>query len=151
MEMNRGIDTRGVFGWLVRCLGLMLLALVTTSCNESARREITGTVLLDGELLAKGNIELRPLRGTPGPPVGAEIVDGRFRIAPEGGPMAGEFSVEITASRKTGEQRRDDFSDEMYDVVEQFLPARYNESTELKATVNESGPTELSYKLTSDE
>ena len=139
----------GIPKWTSHCLSLVVLAIIATGCSESIRKQVSGTVSLDGEPLPTGQIQLRPHRDTPGPPAGAPIVDGNFRIDPDGGPMAGTFRVEITASRSTGEKRKVDFTDEMTDVYVQYLPARYNESSELEATVNETGTTELTFELSS--
>jgi len=140
-----------VIGPRYLAVGLSLVALfvLAVGCSESARKEVTGTVLLDGEPLPAGQIQLRPLPGTSGPSAGASIVDGKFRIEPKSGPLAGKFRVEITASRPTGEKRRVDFSDEMTDVYEQYVLHRYNEASELEATVDETGTTELEFELSS--
>jgi len=140
---------RGTWLLILRC-SLPVLALVVPGCSDSIRKEVTGTVLLDDQPLAEGQIDLHPLPGTPGPSAGATIEDGMFRIDPDGGPLAGTFRVEITASRTTGKKIKADFSDEMLDVYVQYLPARYNDSSELEATVNETGATELKFELTSD-
>ena len=89
-----------------------------------------------------------PQAGTTSPSAGANISVGRFSISAEKGLLPGEFRVEITAKRKTGQQVLRESAGGMVDQYEQYLPARYNRDSQLTATVQE-GANQLEFKLTS--
>ena len=135
-----------VVGWSSMAI---LATLLVVGCEQNLRQAVSGTVTLDDQPLPKGTIRFVPQPGTSGPTAGGDIVDGRFSIPPEGAPFAGEFRVEITAFRPSGVMRRDPDEGE-YELHEQYLPARYNDRSELTATVKKGEPNELSFELKSD-
>ena len=141
--MTRKSDHRAAW----RCLCVwVLLSLI--GCGEpSGRQSLEGTVTLDGAPLVDGNIKFVPQLDTKGPVAGGKITEGQFSISTEGGTFAGEFRVEITATRKTGKKVKDYKMDKMIDDIEQFLPPQYNRQSELTADVTESGPNRFDFKL----
>ena len=91
----------------IRLVTAILIAAVIGGCGGAGGRQaIEGTVTLDGQPLEKGQITFVPQGDTKGPTAGAEIVGGKFTIPAVGGPLAGKFRVEITASRPGGQKVR---------------------------------------------
>lgn len=132
---------------LLMACGFCLLVLA--GCSKNHRQSLEGTVTLDGKPLSEGSIALQPQPGTQGPSAGGKIVDGRFTIEPDRGTFAGIFRVEITASRKTGRQVKNHMTGELGDEFGQFLPARYNEQSELTADVKADGKNQFEFALRS--
>ena len=110
---------------------------------------VEGTVTLDGRPLEQGAIQFNPISGTTSPTAGAEVVNGKYAIAAAGGPLAGKFTVQITAVGQTGRKIRDLRTNEMVDEYGECLPARYNSQSELTATVSEEGPNRFDFALKS--
>ena len=130
-------------------LGLWACAALC-GCGQDGRQALEGTVTVDGKPLGEGDIVFFPQPGTLGPTAGGQIVQGHFSVAPEGGTLAGTFRVEITATRKTGEQVKDPTLDNaLVDRYEQYLPTRYNQQSELTAEVTETGPNRFEFPLSS--
>jgi hypothetical protein len=134
-----------------RCLLIMaIVSVLFAGCgHRSGRQGIEGTVTLDGKPLETGQIAFRPQQGTASPSGGADVRGGRFSIAPERGLLPGKFRVEITASRPGQEKVRDHFTGKLVTVEEQYLSARYNQQSQLEATVEASGPSRFEFVLTS--
>ena len=75
------------------------------------------------------------------PMAAASIENGAFRISAEKGPVAGRYRVEITADRKTGRQiQADEGSSDLVDQYEQYLPARFNDASELTTEIKKGEP-----------
>ena len=132
--------------WCVAGTYLLLLA----GCGGAGGREgLEGTVTLDGQPLAEGSIRFHPIDGTEGPTAGGKIENGEFSLLPQGGTFPGKYQVEITSTRKTGQQIPAALGDGMVDEYEQYLPARYNTQSELTAEVTESGANRFEFDLLS--
>jgi len=142
-------------------LWLMMCSLVVAACGCGGprgpeRAEINGIVTLDGELLEHGGLQLFPAEGTQGPTAGSQIIDGKYHVAQEEGPVLGTYRVVITAVRKTGKKvplGPESLSPNApptatVDDVEQYIPARYNKQSELTVEI-ESGTNEADFTLTS--
>lgn len=90
---------------LHKIVSLMTIALVTTlsaGCGSESplnRKAISGHVNVDGVPLAHGVIRLVPQATTSGPGVMAEIIDGKFSLDEESGPVPGVHRVEIEATQ----------------------------------------------------
>ena len=124
--------------------------LITIGCAETNRQEISGTVTFGGVPLESGTINFVPLQGTQSPTAGAAIDNGAFEIPAEGGTMTGKFKVVITASRSTGQTMPDPRGGEPIDVKVQFIPARYNQASELEVEVKDSGENLFEFALESE-
>lgn len=129
-------------------LALALLAAAGCGGTTDGRSSVTGEVTFDGAPLESGVVTLIPAVGTKSPSAGAEIVKGRYTIPNSGGPQPGSFRVEITAQRKTGETRNEGGMVGTIEVTEQFIPEKYNKSSELKLEVK-SGENTQNFALTS--
>jgi hypothetical protein len=127
-------------------LGLLLSL---NGCGDRAggRLAVHGAVTLDGQSLGGGSISFRPVAGSTGPTAGAKVVDGRFAIPSDKSLFAGKYRVEITATRKTGKQVKDPTFGAMVDQVAQYLPGKYNRSSELTAEVKPGGPNDFTFNL----
>ena len=134
--------------WVI-WLGILL---VVGGCgkNSSGRYEVRGWVMLDGEPLESGLVRFVPVAGTKSPSAGGEIDQGAFQISGNKGPFAGDYRVEITASRGTGVMQYDKVLDINYEEQEQYLPARYNRSSKLAAQISAEGTNEFNFDLSLD-
>lgn len=134
---------------LIALILLITMVTVAVGCGQPPRRAVEGTVTLDGEPLAEGYLQLRPLPQTGGPTAGAKVVAGRFRIEDSKGPFPGEHRVEITALGDAAGYVIDEFTGEQYPATRQMLRAQYNDQSELTATVHDDRPTTLTFELES--
>jgi hypothetical protein len=135
---------------LLCLLALTLAAVLLGGCGDrSGRQGIDGTVSLDGKPLEKAQISFRPQSGTTSPSAGANVVSGKFSIAPEQGLLPGKFRVEITASRLSGKKAPAPLTGEMITIEEQYLPAKYNQQSQLEAVVGANGLNHFDFSLTS--
>lgn len=122
--------------YLVMACGLLVLA----GCGGSGdvtRGDVVGTVTFNGEPVGEGFIQFIPVPGVEGAPVKLWIRDGKFdstsdEIDNRGIPV-GMNRVEIIGRKATGKQIK--VMGELEDEVIQFIPARYNEESELQLDV----------------
>ncbi len=132
--------------------GILLVAMVASGCSRVPRRlALEGRVTVDGVPLESGAMAWIPIEQTGGPTCGGSITAGRFSIPAPEGARAGEYRVEITASRLS--DRADSMSLDgttmAYSMI-QYLPARYNAESELVATVRSSGKNVYTFELTTE-
>lgn len=131
-------------------IGLFAVALLAGGCGGTGGRQaIEGAVTFDGKPLEKGQITFVPQTGTAGPTAGAEINGGKFAILPAGGPFAGKFRVEITASRPGSQKVTDRFTGKLVDAYEQYIPKRYNTESQLDADVKAGAANRFEFALKS--
>jgi hypothetical protein len=126
-----------------RCFCAALLAFgmafVAAGCGKSGPQmmEVTGTVKYDGQPVAEGDISFIPEDKSVGGE-GGKIKDGRYTLKVK----EGKNKVQIFASRgvpgKKGPMGED--------LVEQYIPEKYNDKTELTADVS-SGKKEFNFDL----
>lgn len=109
-----------------------LMPVVLLGCHGDGLVSVSGTAQWQGQPIEKGMINFYPTDPSQRPH-GGPIEDGAFsfRASP------GEKLVEVFADRPVGEP------DPVMNLqrYEQFIPTRYNEATELTATVTSSGGT----------
>jgi hypothetical protein len=129
---------------------LGLQALVLAGCVDALRQPLQGSVTLDGRPLEAGYIRFRPEPGSSSPTAGGAITAGTFSIDRNGGPMAGRFRVEITASRPVGRTTIDIETGERVQDLEQYLPPRYNSKSELEVEVTPGGDNTFQFDLRSE-
>jgi hypothetical protein len=112
---------------------LVLLALTTTGCfspEGPPTYRVTGEVIFEGSPVADGQIVFEPLESDGTRPAAGPITEGKFDFQIE----PGEKRVKIIAEQEVGEvdqvmgaRRR-----------ENYIPRKYNDKSELTATVTEN-------------
>lgn len=121
--------------------------------GEAPRLPVEGAVTLDGQPLTKGQITFIPASGAKGPTAGAPVVEGRYAIAADRGPMAGTFRVEITATAPTSRKKRsmNVATGQMETVAdyESIVPPQYNVDSDLTREVKAKEPNQLDFALKS--
>lgn len=123
--------------------------LLLVGCGRNGDRlAIQGNVTLDGQPLPQGQIVFLPQTGTQGPSAGSSIEDGAYSVPASKGTFPGIFRVEITAERKTGRKIHGPLG-ETVDQVMNYIPARYNQMSELSVDVQTDGDNEFSFALES--
>jgi hypothetical protein len=136
---------------VMKLLKFQLLALalaVSAGCSDGPQRmPVKGTVSLDGQPLATGNLLMTPLKK--GPVAGCDIKDGSFEMPSDRGPGPGEYRIEITAYRPTGQKVYDSDLNVSTETLEPIVPARYNTASELTATVSAETENEFKFDLKS--
>lgn len=130
------------------CIVLLL------GCSAASElKPLEGNVTVDGAPLPNGAITFIPKEATGGPVAGASIVDGRYRISPSDGVLTGEFRVEITAMRNTGKKvpviDLATGENKVVDETAQYIPARYNQQSELTAEVSPQGSNQFDFSIKS--
>lgn len=115
-------------GWLA-CL--LLASLV--GCSGSDKLQVAGEVTLDGKPLEQGTIGFYAADGQ-GPTAAAIVAEGKY--ACEVPPGEKEIRIEGFEVVQRRHITPDDPSSPMIDVKQQIVPARYNQSSELRRTVD---------------
>ncbi len=129
----------------------MLLVTLLLGCGSSGpdRFAVSGGVTFDGAPLADGEIQFRPDATTKGPTIASRIENGAYAIPAERGPVAGAYTVLISAERPTGRKvRADILGDATTNQYEQYVPPRYNAKSTLRAEVD-SDRDDLDFELES--
>ena len=121
--------------FLTRLSLAYLLLLLLTGCGGIQRGAVEGQVSLDGQPIPKGSIFFRPTGETKGMTAGGEIIDGRYKLPADKGPVVGSNIVEFYADLKTGRKVPHvpgDPSAGMDDEILQVFGPQYN--TQSKVT-----------------
>lgn len=138
------------------CVGLIAIVGCGNSVDGPLRASVNGTVTLDGKPLEAGTIRFVPLAETGGPKTSASIVNGRFDLPGDVGPVVGQHRVEIETppagkiamdDEQTLERLKQAGSKAKIEVVR--IPSVYNKSSRLTARISDSGLNDLSFDLVS--
>ncbi len=114
-------------------------------CSQrDGRQRVTGIVTLDGQPLASGAINFRPLAGLEANSAGAPIANGRFDLPAASGLKPGDYAVTIVAMKATGRM----VNDEQMGQVPEMVPIRFREEGQLKATVVAGQKAHFEFQLT---
>lgn len=123
-------------------LPLALLALFVAGCGRSdGRYPVTGSVTFGGQPVESGEIIFRATDGAKASDAG-KIVDGRYTLRAS----EGKKRVEITAMREVKTVQA--ASGEPPVSFQSFIPAKYNQKSELTVEVTAGGPNTHDFQLT---
>jgi hypothetical protein len=127
-----------------RAAALAVLTLVGCGDDGPATGEVTGTVKVNGQVPAAGSsINFIPADGK-SPTAGALIEDGKYAVRV----AVGTAKVEIRVPRPVAKPgRKSEGPGPGGDVIEESLPPRYNDETELTFEVKK-GKNEKDWDLT---
>jgi hypothetical protein len=118
---------------------------MSAGCQDDTlpeRFDVRGTVSLDGKPLQAGRILFLPTSATQGPAASARIEDGRYEIAKDAGPVAGNYRVEIEGEVDLGFPLDDDVAfTQRAEAGQKTLPpnpvpAIYNRQSTLTAVIS---------------
>jgi hypothetical protein len=111
----------------------VLLALAGCGSRDQISRVIVcGDVTFDGQPVKNGQINFYPLGETPGGVAGAPIVAGKYQVENKGGVPVGKHRVEVEGYRAPPPLADPDAG------RVQFLPAKFNQQTELTVEISDS-------------
>jgi hypothetical protein len=125
--------------WLPWSITLLLPLLL--GCRRTGELEmvvVSGTVTYQGKPIEEGEIRLVPVGDTKGPTSAGLIRDGHYEITARGGVPVGTHRVEIhgvrpVAGATPAEDRPGMAAGSL--PKQQYLPKQYNDSSELKVTI----------------
>jgi hypothetical protein len=111
-------------GWAAALLTTLALAV---GCDGSKTAEVTGTVTVDGQTpMAGSSISFIPADGK-SPTAGSLIENGKYTAKVP----VGTAKVQIRAPRPIGKRGQKEGPGAEGEIVEESLPAKYNDQTEL--------------------
>ena len=122
----------------------LLLAVAGCGSGGPPRLRVVGAVTLDGQPLADGAISFLPTGK--GVAAGATIAGGHYVVEGARGPTPGEYRVEIRASAPSDKRVKSTFG-EAISEMESIIPARYSDTTTLRADVMAAGSNQFDYSL----
>lgn len=125
-------------------LACLAFTLIFAGCNRGpAMGKISGEVTMDGQPLKEGRILFTPEDGQ-GQTGGGTIADGKFLVEVRPAKM----KVQINASKVVGKRPAYEGvpNSPMDDIVQEIIPKRYNDQTELKQDVK-AGPQTVKFEL----
>lgn len=125
--------------WLVVCAG-MLAALGCNSENLPNLGKVTGKITFDGKPLNNAIVEFDRVDASVAPAFGKTDTEGKYELyysRAAKGATVGEHKVLVTAFADAGESGK---------ATKEFVPAKYNVMSELKATVKR-GANEINFDL----
>ena len=127
--------------------------LITAGCgtdNPLGRRAISGTVTLDGEPLAAGNISFTPENDASGTQTGGQIHEGAYSLPVAAGLPPGKYLVRIFASppesNSDGDMRAGAKNQGLF---KDPIPPEYNVKSQQYIEVAENGPSEFDFAIQS--
>src|SRR5262249_8121046 len=125
--------------WCCYAAGLLLLC----GCAGS-EPSISGTVKLDGERLANGDIQFIPIECTSGPDAGAEIKDGEYEVVQKG-LAGGKYRVSIRGYKQSGILMQDPLIGPPVKMIVQIVPEKYHGENSTLVREIPRGPNRLDF------
>lgn len=121
-------------------LGLCLA--LSAGCGPSgARRDVSGTVTLQGQRLKIGRIQFFNNQGPAG---GALIQDGAFHLAGDQGLEPGHYRVWISATEPVPELQK---PGESAPPTRELIPGEFNSRSSHTIEVTDRGPNEFTFAI----
>ncbi len=115
--------------------------LLTLGCSKEPQRiVVTGLVKYQDQLLEHGAISFLPTADTAGASVSiVAIADGKYTVDKQGGLSVGNYNVAIVEVDKSASTERTATGEKPPpSKKKQRIPAKYNDQTQLKATIDGS-------------
>jgi hypothetical protein len=126
----------------------VLLLFVGQGCvAENSRQPVSGVVTFQGKPLDNGTITFLSTGSNAGPVCGAPVVGGRFTVPAEQGLAPGTYKVTISAPEPGGTLTPEQKAAGASANAKESLPAKYNDASELTATVDAGKPSVLKFEL----
>ena len=142
---------------------LLLLCVFGACCGCGGREpgvrrgRVEGEVTWNGIPVADGVVLFVPQGaiGLGSSPVPTQVVQGKYMLGADDGPIVGQHRVEVRATRKTGKKTREpsaamkrfDPTLKSVELTEQYLPARFNSPSTLTREV-QAGENLIDFHLT---
>ena len=130
---------------------LALAALLLGGCGEQSdldRTVISGEVTYQGQTVEDGLIRFVPVEGTPGPPAGSVIKNGRYEVKASGGVPVGTCRVEIRGLRAVGNANSGGPQvPGLGERRQQYIPQQYNRQSTLKVDIDPDETTTQDFNL----
>ena len=124
---------------------VVILAISVLGCDRGPKLyPVAGTVQYKGENVKFGTINFRAKDGSSG---AAQVVDGKFSIPAEGGLVAGEYQVAINYPDPKIPAPNGSEPPGQPVPNREMLPKKYNDATELTATVKAEDNKDISFQL----
>lgn len=117
-------------------LSIAAIVVLFAGCGGDGKTEIQGIATWNGVPIEEGYVELSSTDGK-GQVVGADIEQGAFVLRT----VPGEKHVSVTAKKKIGERPPSERIPHAEPIFCQFLPAKFNETSELRVTIAADDPT----------
>jgi hypothetical protein len=118
---------------------LLAAAISFTGCGESGppRAPIAGSVTVGGAPLKAGRILFLPQAPTEGPAVSARVVDGKYSLTDDDGPIAGSHRVEVESDLPISFDLDDEaaFARLKGKLPRQPVPSKFNRESTLSVDV----------------
>jgi hypothetical protein len=133
----------------------ILSVLVGVACfvgckPDDGLNDVEGTVTLNGQPLENGYIEMGPMAGQSGTPVGGAITAGKYKIRASEGEMIVGIRAQKTIQLTPEQQTADEKAHNVTERVEDIIPDKYNNRSELKATITK-GKNTVDFAITTDD
>lgn len=133
-----------------RILLTAFLLTMLTGCGNEQRTRVSGTVTIDAQPVSNGQIVFEPTG--PGRLGIAQISEGAYTMPVEHGPTAGTYIVRITAIRPSGRKVKTATRSNAKTIADeqiQYIPAKYNDLSDLKTEISADGETIRDFSLQS--
>ena len=125
-----------------RLLAFAVVAMAGCSKGDPNQSEVSGTVTVDGQPAKEGAIAFIPVSGN-APTAGGVIAEGKYTAKVH----VGAAKVEIRIPKVVGQKKLYDTPDSpVRPIMDESLPAKYNEQSELTLDVT-PGTTEKNFDL----
>ncbi len=133
---------------------LALSSALFAGCGGSdglPRESVSGVVMLDGQPLPSGSIQMLPVDSKVGVAGGAVIKDGKFEIGREQGLIPGQYRVVINSGQEATPPPSGEPPGPIAaaDAAKEIIPAQYNAQTTLTADVKAGTPNTFPFDLKS--
>ncbi len=133
----------------VTLAGLALMVAFGCGSGDGLPREkVSGTVTLGGKPVEAGRVTMLPADSSAGTGAAGAIEAGSFAIPADQGPVPGSYLVSISVPEAPAAGKDGGATGPASEkLAKELVPARYNTSTTLRATVEKGGKNQFTFNL----
>lgn len=131
----------------VLCCALACAACFSGCVKPDGLCSVEGTVTLDGQPIENGRINMGPMVGQSGTATGGEITNGKYSFRASEGEMV--VTIRATKVEPIENPTADEQAHGITERQVELIPERYNQQSELKATIHK-GKNTVDFDLKSE-
>ena len=121
----------------LRCVCFISIGMFFVGCDSGIK--IHGKISVNGTPLDEAQIQFVPVTSTGGDQLGTVVSKGEYTFADPDRLKEGQYQVQIRAYKSSGKKIWDGMGDgtnkNMVDDLKQYIPAKYNDTSELKVAI----------------